>query len=122
MKLTRVVAIALLLGAQPTPAAAQSSMPVYVSVVGSGQIRVVLASGGTLPCDATSNVVFFNGKLAAGSVYTFVSPTPALCERHTYGSFREAQWSPDRLWALQRSITGVPRPWRLDITLSTNGY
>lgn len=116
------IGCALVIALASEPARADAPMPVYVTVVGTGQIRVILAAGGTVPCDSTSNRLFFDGKLSAGQTYAFTSPSPLVCERHTYGAFREQQWSPDYIRMRPRFVDGRPIPWRLDLTLSTNGY
>lgn len=110
---------AFVLSLAPT-ALASEPLPVFVTVTGEGSIRVLLTSGATVPCDSSSNVVLFDGKLEAGNTYAFQSASPIVCERHTRGSLREVDWSSDRLWGLRRTITGTPPPWRLDIPLDTN--
>lgn len=101
---------------------ADNAIPVYVSVTGSGEIRVLLAAGGVVPCDSTSNVRLFDGRMAAGRYYVLSSPQTIVCERHTYGAFRDAGWSPDRQWAWPAlDYPGAPMPpWRIEIPLSTD--
>ena len=78
-------------------ASAQSATTVYVSVRGSGVIRVhVTQQGG----DAT----LFNGQVQAGQTMALTSGTPCVTVEHTYGSFRDVQWSPTQVYC--------PRRWR----------
>ncbi len=99
-----------------------NGIPVYVSVIGRGEIRVLLAAGGVVPCDSSSNTLLFDGKMAAGRFYVLSSPQTIVCERHTYGAFREAGWSPDHQWAWPTpDYPGAPMPpWRIEIPLSTD--
>jgi hypothetical protein len=99
-------------------ALASEPLPVYVTVVGSGSVRVLLGAGSATPCDSSANQPLFDGKLEAGT-YLFESPSPILCERHTHGAFREVGWSNDRLYGVRR-VGPIPPPWRLDIFIDAD--
>ena len=102
-----------ILGA-PRPARADQPVPVYVYLYGTGVVRERLAAGSTVPCDSSANVVLFDGKLRAGRVYAFVSPFPSVCEQHTYGAFRDVQWSADEVYSAYAGW------WRVDVPISTS--
>ena len=78
-------------------ASAQSATSIFVRVQGSGVVRVhVTQQGG----DAT----LFDGQMQAGQTMTLTSGTPCVTVEHTYGSFRDVQWSPTQVYC--------PRHWR----------
>jgi hypothetical protein len=76
-------------------ASAQTTTAIIVQVQGTGVVRVHVMSG-----DAT----LFNDHMQAGQTMTLASPTPCVVVEHTYGSFREVNWSPTRVFC--------PRHWR----------
>ena len=103
------------------------SLPVYVNVVGTGSIRVRIASaasrfsdGPTAPCDSFDNVQLWDGWVPAGHALLVRSPSPCVCEEHTYGDFREDTFSTSRIMCQGGdAITGVPYPF-LVMSVSTD--
>jgi hypothetical protein len=84
----------LLLVAWPSDSDAQTAgVPVYVSVQGSGKIKVRIAAGVSAPCDASSNLPLFDGELRAGDKIELRSPGWSACVQHTFGAFRQVGWS-----------------------------
>ena len=69
---------------------------VFVSIVGNGAIRFRLAEGLTVPCDSSRNRVTFDGWLTPGH-YAFPTLSKTVCYEHTYGAFREVNWSQGRV-------------------------
>jgi hypothetical protein len=74
---------------------AQTTTAIIVQVQGTGVVRVHITGGGA---------TLFNDHMQAGQTITLASPTPCVVVEHTYGSFREVQWSPTRVFC--------PRYWR----------
>ena len=113
------VLVAASLAAGDARAEPPYSLPVYVDVVGSGSIRVRIASaasqfsdGPAAPCDSFDNVQLWNGWVPAGHALFVRSPSPCICEEHTYGAFREDTFSTSRIVCQGGdAITGVPYPW-----------
>jgi hypothetical protein len=87
-------------------AAAEEAIPVVVSVVGKGVIRVRVADGTSLPCDSSTNHVLFDGHVKAGDKISLASKAGSVCVDHTYGSFRESQWAGGTIWSGARY-----KPW-----------
>ncbi len=97
------------------------TVPVYVTVAGSGSVRVLVAAGDVVPCDSSSNMRIFDGWAAAGRTFFLQSPWPCVCEQHTYGSFRETNFTPPQVVCQQvNPVTGVPYPF-IAIAVSTDG-
>jgi len=97
------------------------SVPVYVSVVGSGSIRVRVAAGDIVPCDSSSNLPLFDGRMSAGTTTELQSPYGCICEQHTHGAFREVDWTPSQIWCQQVDPrTELPVPF-IAITVSSEG-
>ncbi len=102
-------------------ARAAEPVPVYVTVIGEGSIRVLLSAGAIKPCDSLSGKPIFDGWLASGRTYVFSSSEIVVCERHTYGAMRAGDWLPDRWWRLRTTRTDDRVPWRsMDIVLYTD--
>jgi hypothetical protein len=79
---------------------APTTIPVSVTVVGTGQIRLIVAEGSGRPCESSDNHVLFNGHAKAGDEVklTVVAAIGAVCVDHTYGEFRESQWAGGVTW------------------------
>ena len=82
--------------AEDTP----TTIPVSITVVGKGQIRLIVAEGSGRPCESSDNHVLFNGHARAGEQVkvTVVAAIGAVCVDHTYGEFRESQWAGGVTW------------------------
>lgn len=111
-KLAAVLFAAVL--AAPDAAHGDGGIPVYLQVTGSGRTHVIVKAGDVSPCDSLSNAVVFDGVLDADRIYVVSSPLPTVCERHTYGAFREAQWSEDRYFCAWGGH------WWFDVPISTD--
>jgi hypothetical protein len=85
--------------APDSPADYTPPIPVTVSVVGKGTIRLVVADGSSRPCDASDNRVLFSGHARAGDEIKVASATGSVCVDHTYGSLRESQWAGATIWS-----------------------
>jgi hypothetical protein len=70
-----------------------------VAVVGRGQIRLVVADGTSLPCDASGNRILFAGHVTAGDEIKLSAASGSVCVDHTYGSLRESQWAGLSIWS-----------------------
>jgi hypothetical protein len=81
------------------PADPNDATPVAVTVVGTGEIRVMVADGASRPCDASTNQMLFNGHVEAGGEVTVTSITGSVCVDHTYGEMRESQWAGASIWS-----------------------
>lgn len=86
-------AASLALVAVEPDSAASTSYRVEVTVVGQGAIRVRIAQGHVTPCESLENRPIFTEWLAPGPPRIFSITDDCICIEHTYGSFREAQWS-----------------------------
>ena len=127
---TKVVALGVLtlaLWVSDVPADTILAVPVSVSVVGSGSIRVRIAtrvgsrSAPSMPCDSLDNLRLYEGYVSAGQTIDFSSPGLCVCEQHTYGAFRETNYTTSRVTCLIRDpVTGVLSP-RINLSLSTDG-
>jgi len=73
---------------------AEPLAPIYVTVVGQGAVRVLLAAGVVAPCDSSDNEPVYDGWLAPGR-YRFYLASRSVCMQHTFGEFRDAggAWS-----------------------------
>ena len=76
---------------------ADTRTPAYVWVVGKGTVRVRVADTPAMQCGECSdswNQTLFDGRMKAGQAMWLWSTHLCVCVQHTYGSFREAEWSP----------------------------
>jgi hypothetical protein len=97
-----VTVIFLALGfsiSRDAPAEVTPTVPVSVTVVGQGSIRLVVADGSSRPCEASDNHLLFSGSVAAGDIVKLVSMTGSVCVDHTYGAFRDSQWAGASIWS-----------------------
>ncbi len=102
-------------------AEADDSLPVYVTVVGTGRIRLRIAAGSTVPCDSSSNVALYDGWVSAGRTWLVQSPWSCVCEQHTSGAFRETDFTPSQIHCQQfNPATGVYYPY-ITLMVSTDG-
>lgn len=111
MRLAAILAAVLFVAPD---AGGDQGIPVYLQVTGSGFTHVVVKAGDVLPCDSLSNALVFDGVLEANRSYVVSSPLPTVCERHTYGAFRQAQWSDDRYFCAWGGH------WWFDVPISTD--
>ena len=94
------VLVAVLLPARNVPADDEKdTTPVTVHVIGTGEIRVIVADGAAQPCDASENEVLFDGRVKAGSTLSLTSGTGSVCVDHTYGEMRESEWAGPSIWS-----------------------
>jgi hypothetical protein len=83
--------VALCMG-QPDTAASEPYR-VEVNVVGTGSIRVRISEGHVIPCESLENRPVLTEWMAPGAPRVFFVSDDCICVEHTYGSFREAEWS-----------------------------
>ena len=76
---------------------ADYSVPVYVAVVGTGNVKLFVSAGSVVPCDSSSNTRLFDGWAAAGRTFVLQSPWSCVCETHTTGAFRETNYTPPQV-------------------------
>jgi hypothetical protein len=97
--LVPVLLVAIAVPVRNAPADPNDATPVAVTVVGTGEIRVMVSDGASLPCDASTNQMLFNGHVEAGADVTVASLTGSVCVDHTYGELRECQWAGASIWS-----------------------
>ena len=93
----RVVVLLLVLSAALLVAedgAALPPFPMSLSVVGRGAIHVRVAEGRVAPCTSMSNRPLLDEWLRAGTSLSLSINDACVCVEHTYGTFRDTQWSP----------------------------
>lgn len=73
--------------------AASAPLRVEVTVVGQGAVRVLVSEGHVVPCESLENRPILNEWMAPGPPLVFSIAGDCACVEHTYGSFRDAQWS-----------------------------
>jgi hypothetical protein len=83
---------------------------VTITVVGHGEIRLIVADGASRPCDASDNRVLFDGHVDAGHEIELRSTTGSVCVDHTYGSLRESQWAGASIWSGMGAWPGGHEP------------
>jgi hypothetical protein len=103
--------------AHDAPADTTTPTPVSVTVVGHGQIRLMVADGASRPCDASSNHMLFDGHSKAGDEIKLTSASGSVCVDHTYGSMRESQWAGASIWS---GGFGLPRGRGISGSVSTD--
>ncbi len=75
-------------------ARAQTATPMLVRVLGEGTVRVrITAWGHRDACDDHPESFIFDGRMTAGQAVWMSSPTSCVCMQHTWGGFRDIQWS-----------------------------
>jgi hypothetical protein len=111
-----VVTLAALAQTAPKPT------PVLVSVVGHGEILVLVSDGSTKPCDSSGDHLLFKGQVKAGEHINAVSTTGAVCVDHTYGEFRQSQWAGPSIWSAGGRSPFAPAPPHMQLagTVSTD--
>lgn len=88
-------ALALIAFAIVGDARAQTATPMLVRVFGEGTVRVRISEwrGRFDECDDHRDRFIFDGRMTAGEVTWMSSPTSCVCMQHTWGGFRDIQWS-----------------------------
>jgi hypothetical protein len=94
-----VLLATIALPTRSAPADPNDATPVAVTVVGTGEIRLMIADGASRPCDASTNQMLFNGHEKAGAEVAVTSMTGSVCVDHTYGEMRESQWAGASIWS-----------------------
>jgi hypothetical protein len=110
--------LAAALVAVASPADPVRSTPVTVTVVGKGQIRIVVSDGTSKPCDSSDNRKLFDGHAKAGERLDLRSLSGSVCVDHTFGSLRESQWAGASIWSGSGSVFSGVRS--LDGLVSTD--
>lgn len=105
-----LIVAAAVCGVRTVSADPNPSVPVTVSVLGRGTIRLLVADGASRPCDAADNRVLFNGHVKAGDELKFSSSAGSVCVDHTYGALRESQWAGASIWSGRVTYPGGPEP------------
>ena len=90
---------------------AQTSVPVLVQIHGTGVVRVRVTQQGV---DA-----IFEGSMQAGQSMWLQSATNCVTVEHTYGSFRDVQWAPQRTFC-RRGVRHGPQDPYIRVDLSTD--
>ena len=76
---------------------AQVATPVLVRVYGEGAVRVRITDMRRHEaCTEERERFLFDGRMSANQSTWLQSPTPCVCMTHTYGGFRDVQWSVPR--------------------------
>jgi hypothetical protein len=88
-------AIAAGLAVLGVPLRSPASAPVLIEVrvLGQGAVRVRLAEGRVVPCDSGENRPISTEWIAPGPPRFFRAASQCVCVEHTYGSFRDSEWS-----------------------------
>jgi hypothetical protein len=110
---TFIVAAFLLVGSD-AGVLAEENYPVFVTVVGQGDIRFILANGRNSSCERGG---FFDGWLAPGT-YRFDTRYTSVCYRYTSGYFRELNWSVRYTAPTVIGLPAAPRP--IEIIVNTD--
>jgi hypothetical protein len=104
--------------AAAAPADPPRSIPVTVTVVGKGQIRIIVSDGTSKPFDSSDNRKLFDGHARAGDRLDLRSLSGSVCVDHTFGSLRESQWAGPSIWSGSGSVFSGVR--NLDGAVSTD--
>lgn len=97
-KTAAMLVVGILVGvALPADLPAAEPVPLVIEAIGTGAVRVRLAEGTTAPCDSSLNRRVFDGWVAANAPLTATVGSSCVCVEHTWGGFRESQWSPGRI-------------------------
>jgi hypothetical protein len=94
-----LLAAAIVLPVRSAPADPDEPTPVKISVIGTGEIRILVADGASRPCDASSNKVLLSEHVKAGDEIVLTSFTGSICVDHTYGEMRESEWAGASIWS-----------------------
>jgi hypothetical protein len=94
-----LLAAAIVLPVRSAPADPDDPTPVKITVLGTGEIRILVADGASRPCDASSNKVLLSEHVKAGDEIALTSLTGSICVDHTYGEMRESQWAGPEIWS-----------------------
>ncbi len=88
-------------------------MPVEVSLRTRAPVRVRISEGATVPCDASTNRVLFDGWLADQAVFRTTIASETICVEHTWDDYPRAGWAPAGLAHRPKICLGrrcVPAP------------
>jgi hypothetical protein len=87
---------AALLLASVNVAADDTSKKVTVHSLGPKAIRIRIAEGTAYPCESSSNVQLFTGKIEPGATIDIASATECVCIDQTYEPFPDTGWGTSR--------------------------
>jgi hypothetical protein len=99
LRLLPLLAAAMVLPERSAPADTDEATPVKITVIGTGEIRILVADGASRPCDASSNNVLLSEHVKAGDEISLKSLTGTICVDHTYGEMRESEWAGASIWS-----------------------
>jgi hypothetical protein len=69
------------------------TMPVLVTIDARKPVQVLVATGPTLPCDASENRPLVKGWMQPNQSARAMSTTGCVCVQHTYDDFPDVNWS-----------------------------
>jgi hypothetical protein len=72
---------------------ATGTVPVIVTMLGPGTVRVRVAEGTSRPCDSGDDRIIVEGKYAPGTVIRTATTFTCVCVQQTYESFPDIDWS-----------------------------
>jgi hypothetical protein len=98
-RLLPLLAAAIVLPVRSATAEPDEPTPVKISVIGTGEIRILVADGASRPCDASGNKVLLSEHVKAGDEIELTSFTGSICVDHTYGEMRESEWAGPEIWS-----------------------
>lgn len=67
---------------------------VEIRVLGPGTVRLRVAQGAAMPCDAAGNHLLVNGKFGPGQVVATSTDAQCVCVQQTHQPFVDVDWSP----------------------------
>lgn len=85
------------LAAGDAHAESESAVPVEVTMLGPGAVRVRVSEGMAMPCDSSDARVIILGKYEPGEVLQATSSEDCVCVQHTYEPFSDTDWSDAKL-------------------------
>ena len=99
-------------------ARAESVAPLEVSVVGDSAVRVRVASGYGMPCDASINTVLANTIVKPGTPLVVKNEDICVCWEQTFAPYTEAGWSTPALACRPAKCTGAGKGRRCTTDMS----
>lgn len=69
------------------------AVPVEVTMLGPGAVRVRVSEGMAMPCDSSESHLIIDGKYEPGEVLRGSSSEDCVCVQHTYEPFADIDWS-----------------------------
>ena len=102
---------------------AQIATPVFVRVYGEGTVRLrVTDMRRREACTEERERFLFDGRMSANQTMWLQSPTSCVCMTHTYGGFRDVQWSvPRTICPIDRRYFGGPYETFVRVDVPTDG-